>query len=176
MMRGMKDMSRDKFLTVMAVLGENGQSQMEGMQRAIFSCGVQGTQTMNIPFHISLGSFPLEKKEDIINRMQSVSKETRPFSVIFPVYSSFTDRVLFAKPIVTPELLQLHSPFEGNYADGFPWTPHATLFIGAAEETAIARKALDECFQPFSASITALELGSFFPAEFICRCPLNDEA
>lgn len=50
-------MKKDKFLTVYAVFDKETQQKLKIMQDEVIKLGNEGTQTMGILFHISLGSF-----------------------------------------------------------------------------------------------------------------------
>ena len=70
---------KEKFLMVLAVLDEETQEKLKKLQnKIIFECESKGSQTINIPFHISLGSFPLADK-DIL---QSNIKQLMPMHQI----------------------------------------------------------------------------------------------
>ena len=66
-------MKQKHFLTVMAVLDEKTQYLMNNLQQRIIALGDPGTQTMGIPFHISLGSFPLEKETEVLQVMREIA-------------------------------------------------------------------------------------------------------
>ena len=160
-------MKQKLFLTVMAVLDDETQRRMNDLQQRIFSLGLVGTQTMGIPFHISLGSFPVEKEGEVLRNMYRTTEKTAAFPIRFAGLSTFSDRVLFLKPEFSESLAALHAPFDGSYADGFPWTPHATLFCGEEAEVRKAKQALENARLPVEASVQAIELGRFFPAKLI---------
>ena len=168
-------MKQEEFLTVMAVLDDETQRKMEALQRKILSLGFSGTQTMGIPFHISLGSFPVEKENDVLRAMCETVRKTASFSVSLLGLETFSDRVLFLLPEENEKLTALHRPFDCAYADGYPWTPHATLFCGETEEVRMAKKEIEKFAFPIHARITTLELGRFFPAQFISRIALIPE-
>ena len=65
-------MKRDKFLTVFAVFDDSTQALLQSWQDDIFASGLVGTQTMGIPFHISLGSFPTNMEEELEERIKKV--------------------------------------------------------------------------------------------------------
>ena len=64
---------------------------------------------------------------------------------------------------------RLHS----DYPKHFPWSPHATLFCGEEGEVSAARDRIAPQFRPLRAVVTALEMGAFFPPQFICRQALT---
>ena len=169
-------MEQKQFLTVMAVLDENTQKTMECLQKRILGLGTKGTQTMGIPFHITLGSFPIDKQTEVLRRMWETAEKSKGFSVKLRGINTFSDRVLFLQPEGNERLWALHQPFDCAYADGFPWTPHATLFCGETAEVQRALREISDTVFPLYAHITALELGCFFPARFISRIPLMPEA
>lgn len=168
-------MKQKCFLTVMAVLDEPTQNLMTGLQRQIIDLGDPGTQTMGIPFHISLGSFPLEKETEVVQTMREIVGKTNAFPVEFVCTNTFSDCVLFLQPTENKGLRTLHHSFDCAYADGFPWTPHATLFCGEEDKVRRAKEAIKDTAFPILAQVTALELGRFFPAQFIARYDLQPE-
>ena len=168
-------MKQKQFLTVMAVLDDDTQKTMDGLQKRIIALGAPGTQTMGIPFHISLGSFPVEKEHEVLRAMRETSGKTTVFSVMLTGLDTFSDRVLFLRPEMNYQLAALHQPFDCAFADGYPWTPHATLFCGETEEVRRAKKEIEGMRLPIFSRVTALELGRFFPAQFISRMALLPE-
>jgi len=166
-------MDQKKFLTVMAVLDDETQRLMQKLQQRIISSGMLGTQTMNIPFHITLGSYSPECEKELVKRISEITSNTIEISVSFPRLNTFGNTVLFAEPAVNKDLEHLHLHFDSNYGNGFPWVPHATLFCGQNNEVSKALLLIQSQFQPFHAKITAIESGRFFPAEFLCRYELK---
>lgn len=162
-------MKQKEFLTVMAVLDEETQRKMTELQQKIISSGLKGTQTMGIPFHLSLGSFPTDREKELTERIIRIAPAVRKFSVLLKQWNTFGFRVLFAEPEITDELVALHALFDGNYADGFPWQPHCTLFCGEESEVRQALSLVEDAAFPIHTEITAIEMGKFFPPRFICR-------
>ena len=71
-------------------------------------------------------------------------------------------------------LKALHEKFDCNYANGFDWHPHATMFCGQAEHVERAKALLNEKFAPFTAQITGIQMGEFFPTKMIIAKDLQD--
>ncbi|MDE6655860.1 MAG: 2'-5' RNA ligase family protein [Anaeroplasmataceae bacterium] len=158
-------MKKDKFLTLYAVLDMHSQQKLTELQNQILKQYPNGTQTMGIPFHISLGSFPLEKKEELLLAMEEAKKINKASPIALKELNHFNHQVIFIEPSMTGELQKLHRAFEGNYADGFPWHPHVTLFCGKEED---GKKILNEfSFSKMNSYIVGLELGEFFPTNII---------
>lgn len=166
-------MKKEKFLTVYAVLDNQSQEKLTHLQNELFKLGDLGTQTMDIPFHISLGSFPVEDEQELIKRIEAVSLDYNKFNIKLKGINHFNDAVLFVEPEITIELKELHDLFDNNYANGFPWVPHITMFCGNQASVIKARNVLESYFVPFEAKITSLEMGEFFPTRFIINRNLH---
>lgn len=162
-------MKKDKFLTVYAVLDEDTQERLKAIQDDILQMGDAGTQTMGIPFHISLGSFPVEEEETLAKKIDEISLGQKSFAVQLRAVNHFYNRVLFLEPECPQELEKLHFAFDGNYADGFPWHPHVTLFRGDIQSVERAMAVVASKFSPFFCQIVGLEMGEFFPTRWIIR-------
>ena len=158
-------MQERKFLTVMAVLDDETQRIMHGLQDILTVNVGEGTQTMGIPFHVTLGSFAPEELELVIAKIKQVAAETKPFRIDMLGHDSFGDRVLFLKVQKNEELIKLRSRFENDYAHGYEWIPHATLLCGEEKQVQRARALLSTLDLPESATVVGIELGEFFPAE-----------
>ncbi|MCM1131140.1 MAG: 2'-5' RNA ligase family protein [Roseburia sp.] len=158
-------MKKDKFLTVYAILDDETQKYLTDLQKEILKQYPNGTQTMGIPFHITLGSFPIDMKEELLKKMSFIQKTTKSSRIELVGLSHFHHQVIFAKPTLTKELKSLHKAFEGNYADGFSWQPHVTLFCGREEEGKEVLKQF--CFSKINSTLIGLELGEFFPPHII---------
>ena len=66
-------MNNKKFLTVMAVFDDKTQQTLAQIQSDIIGQVGEGTQTMGIPFHLTLGSYPVEMQSEIVDRIKSVA-------------------------------------------------------------------------------------------------------
>ena len=158
---------KDKFLTVFAVFDDATQQKLKAFQDRVLSLGYSGTQTMGIPFHISLGSFKVEEEQELKARIKNVCLQKHCFEINLNKVNHFNNRVLFVEPEENTELRCLHKLFDGNYADGFPWHAHATIFCGSEEQVKEANKCLNDIFKPLKAKITGIQMGEFFPTRMI---------
>ena len=59
-----------KFLTVFAVFDDNTQYKLNMLKQIISYNNIVGNMITDIPFHISLGSYPLDMKEELINKIK----------------------------------------------------------------------------------------------------------
>ncbi len=162
-------MKKDKFLTVFVVFDEATEALLHHTQKEIIKKHPYGTQTMGIPFHISLGSFPLEKKEELMYKMKTLAQTQYSFDVTLTGIGDFNHQVLFMEPLMNEALQKLHTLFEGNYADGYPWHPHVTLYCGLEEEVLQIKKELQSSFQKMTVKITGIQLGEFFPTKMLAE-------
>lgn len=160
-------MNKDKFLTVYAVFDDKTQAKLKYWQNKLIDSGLCGRQSMDIPFHISLGSFPLEQKEALIKQLQSVTEIYSPFKVELRSILTFADKVLYIQPEVSSDIDRLHSVFDCNYADGLPFVPHVTILIDDESAILRAKQILAACFEPVRAIVTEIHLSEFFPTKFI---------
>ena len=158
-------MDNKKFLTVMAVFDDKTQKIMHDLQDILIKNVGEGTQTMGIPFHVTLGSFATYEIEKVIEKIDEACAAANAFELDFLGQGSFGDKVLFLDPEKAEELVRLRSYFENDYAHGYEWVPHATLFCGSDGQVQRAREILRSLDLPSKAKIVGIELGEFFPAE-----------
>lgn len=160
-------MKQDKFLTVFAVFDDETQRILKTFQDKVLSLGCPGTQTMGIPFHVSLGSFKVEDERELIARIKEACSQNHEFEINLIEVNHFNNRVLFIEPEENAELRRLHDLFDSNYADGFPWHAHATIFCGSEQQVIQAKACLNDIFKPIKAKITGIQMGEFFPTRMI---------
>ncbi len=158
-------MNDRKFLTVMAVFDPQTQLKLGEIQRCIIDNVSSGTQTMGIPFHLTLGSYPVDELDRVVATIKTVAESTERFDIKLLGYGRFADKVFFLEPEIPQELLRLRSSFERDYANGFEWVPHATLFCGNGDEVERAIEVAPKLDLPLEAKIVGIELGEFFPPE-----------
>lgn len=166
-------MKRDKFLTVMAVLDAQTQYLLRTMQNEINKSGLSGTHTADVPFHVSLGSFPVECKESLISLMRKTSINFGRFNIELTRFADFNGEVLFLEPQPSAGIDELHAIFDGNYSDGMPFHPHVTLFCGDELSVQQAKSILGTLQKPITAAVTGLLIGEFFPTNLLAELPLN---
>ena len=166
----------EEFLTLMADLDDDSQQTLSGWYEKIKKAGFNGVQTPDLPFHISMGCFSLDKESDVIDEMKELAT---CFSSI-PVHISHIGlfaggNVLYAAPDMNPaDLLDLRQAIKTETHEKFPWTPHCTIIIDEPETIQNALPILVEHFQPFLGRITKLHLCAFWPTREIATVYLKD--
>ena len=158
-------MSEKKFLTVMAVFDTKTHLLLSSVQNYLIDNISLGTQTMGIPFHLTLGSFPVDDLEQVTEAIKRVTTASKPFDIYLTGYNNFGHKVFFIEPEITDELIILRKSFERDYANGYEWVPHATLFCGNENEVGQAEAIAPRLEFPIKAQIVGIELGEFFPPE-----------
>ena len=154
----------EQFLTLMADFDDNTQREMEKWYASLKDAGFIGTQTPNLPYHISLGVFPLDQEEYAVEIMEKAAKEFAPFQVHLSHIGIFAPgKVLFAAPERDEKLDALHGATDIFPNPNRPWTPHATILIDETENIVKAIPALLQSFHPILASVTRLHLCAFWP-------------
>lgn len=71
----------DKFLCVLGIYDQETQRALKEYQDAILQGGFTGQQTMGIPFHVTLGTFPLDRQGELEGRLNGLKMEQ--FEVYF---------------------------------------------------------------------------------------------
>lgn len=158
-------MNDRRFLTVMAVFDDQTQKRLAEIQSFFMKNISSGSQTMGIPFHLTLGSYHTDELYNVIEQIKIIAGKTKSFDINLLGYGHFGNKVLFLEPEITDELVALRKGFECDYANGFDWVPHATLFCSDEDEVKRAREIAPALEFPISAKIVGIELGEFFPPE-----------
>lgn len=150
----------DKFLCTLGIFDEETQRVLGEYQQAILAQGFTGRQTMGIPFHVTLGTFGLDRRQELEEKLLAL--ETKPVEAFFNHIGLFEGQeVLFLSPDVTPELLALKEAF----SDEKGWTAHTTMLIDSRENVLAGLEILGKRFRRFSGRIERAALYEFFPSQ-----------
>ncbi len=168
-------MQKEKFITVMAVFDENTQEILSNIENEFEQQYGPDTKTSGIPFHITLGSYSVDETDEIVSRIIDVAKNIKPINVHFTGFGHFGNMVRFIKPEINEELLNLHTHFDSDYANGFKgWKPHITLYRHSEPmEIEISKSITDKLEALTNAKIVGIELGEFFPPKKIIHVTFN---
>ncbi len=164
----------DKRLYVLAGFDPVTEEKLNTFQNNLYARGFNGTQTKNIPPHITLGTESPEREVPFLRYLRDIADEAYDFDVTFDYLGIFSGgRVLFAAPVPTHDLLDLHLRIDCNDAN---WTPHATLLI---DDPSVILQALPQTlagFTPFTGRLDRLYLYEFFPARHIATLELGKKS
>lgn len=160
----------EKFLCIMAGYDADTSARLEALQQHLYAAGFTGTQTRDIPMHITLGTAAVEDEAAVAGSVRSAAAQTACFPVSFSHIGVFGgSRVLFVAPDVNRELLALRDHFDyGNR-----WAAHTTMLIDQPEAILSAVPHLARQFTPFQGRVTHIHLYEFFPARHILTVALN---
>ena len=162
----------NRFLCVLAGYDDLTEAYLAGLQSDLYAQGFSGTQTRDLPQHITLGSFPTDRESALIGQVCAAARETRPFSLTFNHLGLFSGgRVLFVAPDTNRPLLALKERF-GSSAG---WTPHTTMLIDEPQTILRALPPLTGGFAPFAGRVERLFLYEFWPTRLILELPLGGE-
>jgi 2'-5' RNA ligase len=130
--------------------------------------------------HLTFGIYDRLALDRILPQLDEFAAALRPFELRLASTGMFSGAqpVLYLAPVVTPELLSLHTRFHELLADQRPscwsdylpgaWVPHVTLALNltpALLPTAIS--GVTERFRPLDADLVALRVVRFRPVELI---------
>lgn len=160
----------DKFLCVLGIYDDDTQQILAEHQNALLRDGFTGRQTMGIPFHVTLGTFGTERREELAEKLRKLKIE--PVEVYFNHIGMFEgQQVLFLAPDVSGELLALKKAVSEEKG----WTAHTTMLIDDRENALKAMELLGERFQRFTGRIERVALYEFFPAEKLMEKSLSSK-
>lgn len=163
----------EKFLCLIATFDEETSKQMNDIQRIICEAGIIGSQTSDVPYHITLGYFDTGCEEETKGLLKEVCARTKSFDLSFSHIGLFGLKVLFLAPDINYELLKLHKEFSRvNIENSQGWTGHATLLIDEAENIQRALPLVAQNFQHINGRVESVSLYEFFPTRFIAQCKL----
>ena len=121
--------------------------------------------------HMTLGSFPCEREDELKALVQKTAEEVSAFDVTFNHVGIFGGaQVLFAAPDVSHNILSLKERF----GDSTNWTAHTTFLIDAPEVIYKALPHAMEYFSAFGGKVTSLHLYEFFPTRHILTVKLKN--
>lgn len=154
----------NKALYIMAGYDDKTEKYLANIQNKLYENGFIGTHTKNLPQHITLGSFPIDKEDELKNLLQELSKQINPFEITFNHIGIFGgSNVLFVAPDPNYELIELKERF----CDSYNWTPHTTMLIDNPDTIYKALPLVMNEFSAFDGKVTSLHLYEFFPTRHI---------
>ena len=138
------------------------------------SSGFTGTQTPNLPYHISLATYPLEMENEVLANVKKVASEFSQVEMHLSHIGMFAGgQVLFAAPERNPELDKLQEACQMGVPQQYGFTPHTTILIDDPEVVHAALPTFVKCFRPMTGRITRLHLCAFWPTREIAALELK---
>jgi 2'-5' RNA ligase len=148
----------------MAGYDDNTERQLSEIQNKLYEEGFCGNHTKDLPQHITLGTFSVDKERELVNLVKKVAKETRNFDITFSHIGIFGgSEVLFIAPDTNYSLLKLKE----NFGEIFEWTPHTTMLIDNVENIFSALPIVSGNFSSFRGQVQNIHLYEFWPTRHI---------
>ncbi len=165
---------QDTLLYVMAQLDPVTCEKMRNIDRLLLRLGLEVKKPPKVPYHITLGSFPVEQEAQIKCLVEDACKGVKRFPLSYNHIGLFGLNVLFFGPDVNEQLLNLQKPFEEKRIKLHDWTAHTTLMMDEPEVILKALPVVSEQFTNFHATIDSVSLYEFWPSRLITECRLGD--
>ncbi|ERI93946.1 hypothetical protein HMPREF1982_01316 [Clostridiales bacterium oral taxon 876 str. F0540] len=163
----------NKSLYLLAEFDAETEKVLSDYYKILHQNGFVGSQTKDLPYHFTLGSYDGSQENRLIDELESICNKTSEIELRLDHIGLFGLNVLFVEPNMNFELLSLQKSFFNNCGNGYhQWTAHATLLIDEPENTLKALQILAQEFKPMYARIESVGLFEFFPTRFIKRCDL----
>ena len=164
----------EQFLTLMADLDSDAQARLSGWYGELKKEGFTGVQTPDLPYHISLATFPLDRETEAAEIARKAAAESAPVPVHYSHMGMFAGgRILFAAPERNAALDRLQDLCRSDAPQQYPWTPHTTVLIDEPDTVHAALPVFIRSFEPFTARITRLHLCAFWPTREIVSFELT---
>lgn len=163
---------KEKSLGIVAVYDEGTQQRLQALQQTLRDAGFTGRQAPDVPFHVTLGIFPVSEKAFLLQRMEGVCRDTRPIPVRFNSIGLFGLDVLFLSPSVSVDLLALRSRFVTQ--EDLRWMAHTTLLMDKPENILKAVEIVAGQFEAFDGFLEAVHMYEIWPERLLARGVLGD--
>ena len=159
-----------KALYILAGYDDATEEYLSGIQNKLYDAGFVGGQTKNIPMHITMGSFPTDKEEELVETLKKMAQEVEGFDITFNHIGMFVGgNVLFIAPDTNRKLLDLKETF----GDSYNWAAHTTMLIDSADVIQKALPVVIDNFKAFAGRVEKLHLYEFFPTRHIISVDLK---
>ncbi len=165
----------DRHLYVVAQFDAQTDQKLKQLYQTLVQEGFIGTQTKDIPYHITLGTFEVEDEVEVIRRVHKTTQAMPAFTMRMAYIGLFGLNVLFAAPAVKCELIHLRQWIVpgGGTAEEFPWVAHTTLLMDEPGTIHRAIPVVTKHFEPFRATVESVGVYEYFPERKIGVYPLK---
>lgn len=164
----------EEILVLMADWDDETQKELSEIYSELTKEGFKGKQTPDVPYHISMSSYPLEKEAEAVELMKKIAREHAPVEVDLSHIGLFAGgNILFAAPDKNAGLEKLHNACDLGAPQEFSWTPHTTILIDDAEVIQNALPTVIRTFKSRIGTITKLHLCAFWPTREILTVELK---
>jgi 2'-5' RNA ligase len=164
----------DKKLYLLAELDDDTQKEFINIEKVILENGINGSQTKNIPYHITLCSYSVDNENKLIELLDNVVNDFKEIEISYSSLGLFGLKVLFANPDMNSELIKLYNYVKENgSAKDEHLAAHTTLLIDEPENILKVLPEVTKAFNAIHGKIKYISLYEFFPARFIKRIEIK---
>ena len=165
----------DRKLYLLAELDDTAQGQFKGIEKVIVHNGITGgSQTKNIPYHITLSEYPCDRESEVLEILDNVKNKFRKIDISYSSMGLFGLKVLFANPDMNAGLIKLYDFVKGQSLNkNNSLSAHTTLVIDDPENIMRILPEVSKAFNKISGKIDAVSLYEFFPERLIKRINLS---
>jgi 2'-5' RNA ligase len=142
------------------------EQKLREIQQILSINGFNGTQTPDLPYHITLGNFNVSEEENLKVKINKSAEQFKSFEISLSSIGLFGLDVLFLAPSVNHDLLNLQQYFSDKGNDN-NWTAHTTLLIDKHDTIIKALPYIAKDYKNIKAKIESISLYEFWPTRFI---------
>ena len=163
----------DKKLYLLAELDADSQLKIKKIEKMMIENGFIGKQTKNIPYHITLCSFPIEMENYLKDLLEKLGKIFKKINIKFSSLGLFGLNVLFMNPDMNMELIKMYNYVkENSFEKNYDLSAHTTLIIDEPENIIRILPKITKKYKGLNGEIKYISLYEFFPMRFIKRIEL----
>ena len=165
----------DKKLYILAELDNDTQNVIKKYEKIIFDNGFVGNQTKDIPYHITMGEYPMECENDLKNLLDKIYLEYNEFNISYSGFGLFKLNVLYLNPCMNIKLIELYNFINkaNSYKDN-DLSAHTTIYIDEPENVIRILPKIVENSEKINGKIKYISLYEFFPKRLIKRIELKE--
>jgi len=124
----------DKQLYLLAELDDDSQLKIKEIEKIILENGLVGRQTPDIPYHITLCTFPVEMEDYLKELLEKAGKKFKKIIIKCSSLGLFGLNVLFMNPDMNSLLIELYDYVNVKSLEkGKDLAAHVTLLIDEPE-------------------------------------------
>jgi 2'-5' RNA ligase len=158
-------------------LDDNAQLKIKEFEKILMENNLTGKQTKDVPYHITLCYYSLDRENYLKSLMEKIEKEKifNKIKIIFESFGLFGLNVLFLNPSMNKKLIELYDYVKINsFNENDDLAAHTTLLIDEPENILKILPKIVKDYKPIDGKIKKISLYDIFHKKFIKRIELNE--